>query len=66
MQQSWLAFARHGDPTHAVLEGGWPAWDPRKRTTMVFGRRSGATDGPRNTELAVWERYRPFFSSRLP
>jgi para-nitrobenzyl esterase len=66
MQQSWLAFARHGDPTHAVLEGGWPAWDPRKRTTMVFGRRSGATDGPRNAELAIWERYRPFFSPRLP
>ena len=52
----------HGDPTHAALEGGWPAWDPRKRTTMVFGRQTGAIDGPRNAELAVWERYRPLFS----
>src|ERR1700735_5907116 len=38
MQQAWLAFSRNGDPTHAALEGGWPAWDPRKRTTMVVGR----------------------------
>jgi len=65
MQQAWLAFARNGDPTHAALEGGWPAWDPRKRTTMVFGHHTGATDGPRNAELAVWERYRPLFSPRI-
>ena len=62
MLQAWLAFARTGDPTHAALEGGWPAWDPRKRSTMVFGRQTGAADGPRNVELAIWERYRPLFS----
>ena len=66
MQQAWLAFARAGDPTHAALEGGWPAWDPRKRSTMVFGRQTRATDGPRNAELAVWERYRPLFSRPVP
>jgi para-nitrobenzyl esterase len=66
MQQAWLAFARTGDPTHAALEGGWPAWDPRKRSTMVFGRQTRATDGPRNAELAVWERYRPLFSRPVP
>jgi len=66
MQQAWLAFARNGDPTHVALEGGWPAWDPRKRSTMVFGRRTGAVDGPRNVELAVWERYRPLLSSPVP
>ena len=62
MQQAWLAFAHTGDPTHPGLEGGWPAWDLKKRTTMVFGPRTGAVDGPRDTELAVWERYRPLFS----
>jgi len=66
MQQAWLAFARNGDPAHVALEGGWPAWDPRKRSTMVFGRRTGAVDGPRNVELAVWERYRPLLSSPVP
>ena len=65
--------SRHGSPLPATvtrrtpaLEGGWPAWDPRKRTTMVFGRQTGATDGPRNAELAVWERYRPLFSPPVP
>jgi hypothetical protein len=29
---------------------------------MVFGRRTGAVDAPRNEELAVWERYRPLLT----
>jgi len=66
MQQAWVAFARNGDPTHAALEGGWPTWDPRKRTTMVFGRQTGAIDGPRNAELVIWERYRPLFAPPVP
>jgi para-nitrobenzyl esterase len=66
MQLAWLAFARRGDPAHAALDGGWPAWDPRKRTTMIFGRRTGAIDAPRDAELAIWERYRPVFSPSLP
>jgi para-nitrobenzyl esterase len=66
MQQAWLAFARSGDPAHAALEGGWPTWGPRKRSTMVFGPRTGAVDAPRNAELAIWERYRPLFSPEGP
>jgi para-nitrobenzyl esterase len=66
MQQAWVAFAHSGDPAHAALKGGWPAWDPRKRTTMVFGRQTGAIDGPRNAELAIWERYRPLFAPPVP
>jgi para-nitrobenzyl esterase len=59
MQQAWLAFARHGDPSHGVSGGRWPLWDPKKRSTMVFGPRTGVMDGPRNPELAAWERHRP-------
>ena len=61
MQESWLAFARTGNPSHGGLDG-WPAWDPRKRSTMIFGRRTGAVDAPRNEELAVWELYRPLLT----
>jgi hypothetical protein len=28
---------------------------------MVFGTRTRVVDAPRNTELAIWERYRPLF-----
>ena len=61
MQQAWLAFARTGDPSHRAL-GPWPTWDPTTRSTMVFGRQSGAVDGPRNTELSVWAKHRPLFA----
>jgi para-nitrobenzyl esterase len=58
MQQAWLAFARTGDPSHAELAS-WPAWNPRQRSTMIFGAHTGLVDRPRDPELAVWERYRP-------
>ena len=58
MQGAWLAFAHTGDPTHADL-GSWPQWDPAVRTTMIFGKQTGAVDGPRNAELSIWENYRP-------
>jgi para-nitrobenzyl esterase len=61
MQRAWLAFARTGNPSHRGLDG-WPTWEPRKRSTMIFGRRTGAVDGPRNVELSVWERYRPLLA----
>ncbi len=57
MQQAWLAFAEAGNPARTELD--WPRWDPGRRSTMVFGRQTGAVDGPRNEELSVWERFRP-------
>jgi para-nitrobenzyl esterase len=58
MQSAWLSFARAGDPsTSGSLR--WPRWDPTERATMVFGRQSGAVNGPRNVELAMFEQYRP-------
>jgi para-nitrobenzyl esterase len=61
MQDAWLSFAHTGDPSHEAL-GSWPAWEPSIRSTMVFGRQSGAVDGPRNDELSIWEKYRPLFA----
>jgi para-nitrobenzyl esterase len=64
MQRAWLAFAHTGNPTHAELE--WPTWDPGRRSTMVFGRLSGAADAPRHQELSVWERHRPLGATLPP
>jgi len=58
MRGAWIAFARHGQPSHSGIES-WPAWDPGRRATMVFGRHGGLEDAPRNEELAVWERNSP-------
>ncbi|MGH9089847.1 MAG: carboxylesterase/lipase family protein [Acidimicrobiales bacterium] len=59
MRDAWTAFARAGDPSHPG-SGSWPAWDPGRRATMVFGPGGGAVEhAPRNEELAVWERVVP-------
>jgi para-nitrobenzyl esterase len=62
MQNAWLAFARTGNPSNETL-GRWPTWDPRTRSTMVFGRKSAVVDAPRNSELAIWGQHRPLFVS---
>jgi para-nitrobenzyl esterase len=36
MMQSWLAFARTGDPA-APLTGAWPRYDAATRATMILG-----------------------------
>jgi para-nitrobenzyl esterase len=58
MQGAWLSFARTGDPSHEGI-GIWPSWDRDSRATMVFGKESAIVHGPRNEELAVWERVSP-------
>jgi para-nitrobenzyl esterase len=36
MMDSWLAFARSGDPSNATV-GTWPRYDASARATMIFG-----------------------------
>ncbi len=59
MLESWIAFARTGDPTAKFT---WPIWEPESRATMVFGRHSGLAERPRDAELAIWEKHRPLFA----
>jgi para-nitrobenzyl esterase len=54
MMDSWLAFARGGDPAHAALPA-WPAYDDAKRATLVFDRRSELANAPLDRERAVWD-----------
>ena len=61
MQMAWLSFATRGDPSHEGI-GEWREWDRDGRATMVFGARTGLVDAPRDHELAVLERHRPFLT----
>jgi para-nitrobenzyl esterase len=54
MSSAWATFARNGDPNGPELPH-WPAFDSRKRGTMVFDVPSRAEDNPRGEELAVWK-----------
>ncbi len=40
MSESWLAFARTGDPSHPLLPP-WPAYTPEARNMMVFRLKPG-------------------------
>jgi para-nitrobenzyl esterase len=62
MQGAWVAFAYTGDPSHPGI-GTWRAWHPRERATMMFGADTSLGPAPRDRELAVWERYRPFHAN---
>jgi para-nitrobenzyl esterase len=55
MSESWLAFARHGDPNHAAIPG-WPAYDSKRRATMIFDLEPRVVDDPRAQERALFRR----------
>ena len=54
MQRAWTEFARHGDPNHGAFPE-WPAYDARRRTTMIL-------DGDCRAEEAPGEATRRFFA----
>jgi para-nitrobenzyl esterase len=48
MSTAWTRFARSGNP-------GWPAYDPRTRSTMVFNTVSKVVNDPRKAERELFE-----------
>jgi para-nitrobenzyl esterase len=54
MMDSWIAFARTGDPNHEELNG-WEPYESQNRTTMIFNRQPGVQKAPFEKEWAVWE-----------
>ena len=45
MSAAWAAFARNGDPNHSYMPH-WPAFDPNKYQTMMFGRSVRVENDP--------------------
>jgi para-nitrobenzyl esterase len=55
MMDAWIAFAKHGDPSHPGICS-WPAYSTGTRQTMLFGRRCEVSAAPFEEERAAWER----------
>jgi para-nitrobenzyl esterase len=54
IQDAWLAFARHGDPSHPGL-GDWPPYDPRSRPTQLLGPECELVSAPFEEERRFWD-----------
>jgi len=53
MSAAWAAFARTGNPNHADMPN-WPAFDPERYPTMMFGETVRVQNDPnRETRLAI-------------
>ncbi len=56
MSESWLAFARTGDPNNAAV-GAWTPYDLERRTVMLFDVESKAAEDPHREERLAMSRY---------
>jgi len=54
MQDTWLAFARTGDPS-CESAGKWKPYDEASRATMVFSASTKLEDAPRDQERRAWD-----------
>ena len=56
MRDAWIAFARHGDPSHGGLPE-WPPYDEERRATMLFNDRCEVSDDPGSAARRLWQRF---------
>jgi para-nitrobenzyl esterase len=56
MANSWIAFARTGDPNHSSIPQ-WLPYDLERRNTMLFDVPSKAVDDPHKAEREFMARY---------
>lgn len=54
MQQSWINFARYGNP-NGKEEGEWKKYNTTERPTMIFDKHSRLVDDPDSTQRKAWE-----------
>ena len=52
IQESWLAFARTGDPSNDTI-GAWPRYGDR-RETMILGEKCAVENAPYEEERQAW------------
>jgi para-nitrobenzyl esterase len=53
MSQTWVAFARNGDPNFEGLPS-WPRYNPETRSTMLFDVPCRVEGDPRREERLAW------------
>ncbi len=54
MMDTWVSFARNGNPNHDGIPE-WPSYDIEKRSTMMFGKEIKIVEKPFEKERATWD-----------
>jgi para-nitrobenzyl esterase len=54
VSEAWLAFARTGNPSHSGLPV-WPAYEPGRRSTMLFDEERRVVEDPNAAERRAWD-----------
>jgi para-nitrobenzyl esterase len=54
MMEAWTSFARSGNPSHKNIPP-WVPYDPKKRSTMIFGPEVKSSQDPLGLERKAWE-----------
>jgi para-nitrobenzyl esterase len=54
MMDSWIAFAKTGNPNHEGIEE-WPNYDTNTRKTMFLGKETISVDDPMRKQRIAWE-----------
>ena len=58
MQDSWIAFAKTGNPNHGGLPV-WPKYTTDRRATMIFDETCKVVDDPGKEDRLFWEAILP-------
>jgi len=54
IMDSWIAFARTGNPSHGGIPE-WPKYNTEKRSTMLLGKEIKVVDDPYGKERMTWD-----------
>jgi para-nitrobenzyl esterase len=53
MSQTWLAFARTGNPNNSAIPK-WPGYSSEQRATMIFDNECRIENDPYGAERLAW------------
>jgi para-nitrobenzyl esterase len=54
IMDTWIAFARNGNPNHSNIPE-WPVYNTEKRATMMIGKEFKVVNAPYEKEREIWE-----------
>lgn len=54
VMDTWIAFARSGNPNHGNIPE-WPVYDTEKRATMMIGKEFKVVNAPFEKERVIWD-----------